>query len=128
MFYIFDIILYHAVEEKRKDADSAFIGWKNRKNDKKKIKSVKNDNAKKKDDAGKDIRDATEDKIDSNEEKVEKNDDENNNSKLEEAKRAYEAWLDLIEEREEENLLFEEERKRILMWKPPWYAGGKALF
>ena len=117
-----------ALEEKRKDADSAFIGWKNRKNDKKKIKSVKNDNAKKKDDAGKDIRDATEDKIDSNEQKVEKNDDENNNSKLEEAKRAYEAWLDLIEEREEENLLFEEERKRILMWKPPWYAGGKALF
>ena len=49
-------------------------------------------------------------------------------SKLEEAKRAYEVWLDLIEEREEENLLFEEERKRILMWKPPWYAGGKALF
>merc|ERR1712107_505854 len=54
--------------------------------------------------------------------------EENNNSRLEEAKKAYEAWLDLIEEREEENMLFEEERKRILMWKPPWYAGGKALF
>ena len=82
----------------------------------------------KKEDSGKDVGADTKDKVDSKEEKVEKIEDERNNSKLEEAKRAYEAWLDLIEEREEENLLFEEERKRILMWKPPWYAGGKALF
>jgi len=34
----------------------------------------------------------------------------------------------LIEEREEENFLFEEERKMILMWKPSWNIGGKALF
>ena len=80
----------------------------------------------KKEDSGKDV--GAKDKVDSKEEKVEKIEDERNNSKLEEAKRAYEAWLDLIEEREEENLLFEEERKRILMWKPPWYAGRKALF
>ena len=82
----------------------------------------------KKEDSGKDVGADAKDKVDSKEEKVEKIEDERNNSKLEEAKRAYEAWLDLIEEREEENLLFEEERKRILMWKPPWYAGRKALF
>ena len=113
-----------ALEEKRRDADSAFIGWKNRKTDKKKTTSLQKNDTKKKEDVVADGKD----KVDSKEEKVEKIEDEKNNSKLEEAKRAYEAWLDLIEEREEENLLFEEERKRILMWKPPWYAGGKALF
>ena len=117
-----------AFEEKRRDADSAFNGWKNRKSDKKKTTSLKRDDTKKKEDGEKDVGADTKDKVDSKEEKPEKNDDEKDNSKLEEAKRAYEAWLDLIEEREEENLLFEEERKRILMWKPPWYAGGKALF
>ena len=48
--------------------------------------------------------------------------------KLEESKLAYEAWLDYIEAREEEKMMFDEERKRILMWKPPWYPGGKAMF
>ena len=48
--------------------------------------------------------------------------------KLEEAKLAYEAWLDYIEARDEERMMFEEERKKILMWKPPWYPGGKAMF
>jgi len=119
-----------ALDEKRRDADSAFIGWKNRKNDKKKTTSLKKGDTKKEKDGEKNVGVEAKDQVDSKkEEKVEKNEeDEKNNSKLEEAKRAYEAWLDLIEEREEENLLFEEERKRILMWKPPWYAGGKALF
>lgn len=94
--------------EKRKDAESAFIGWKNKKHEKMKDKVVnKEKNDKSKEDEAR---------------------ERDNNAKLEEAKRAYEAWLDLIEEREEEQLLFEEERKRILMWKPPWYAGGKPLF
>ena len=48
--------------------------------------------------------------------------------KLEEAKLAYEAWLDYIEARDDERLMFEEERRKILMWKPPWYPGGKTMF
>ena len=32
------------------------------------------------------------------------------------------------DEVEIDGVYIEEERKRILMWKPPWYAGGKALF
>ena len=49
-------------------------------------------------------------------------------SKLEDAKLAYEAWLDYIEARDDERLMFEEERRKILMWKPPWYPGGKTMF
>ena len=48
--------------------------------------------------------------------------------KLEDAKLAYEAWLDYIEARDEERIMFDEERKKILMWKPPWCPGGKAMF
>ena len=95
--------------EKRRNADSVYTGWKNKKTKK-----------------PKEILEAKEE-VD-NKKPEEPTEDENNNRKLEEAKQAYESWLNLIEEREEENFLFEEERKRILMWKPPFYAGGKALF
>jgi len=95
--------------EKRKDADCAFNGWKNRKTEVSKEKKIKKEEVKP-------TNDASEEKS------------EGTNKKLEEAKLAYEAWLDFIEAREEEKLMFEEERKRILMWKPPWYPGGKALF
>ena len=98
-----------ALKDKRQQAAAVFIGWKNKKDEKIKDKTAK----KNKDDKS---------KVETPKE------DENNNEKLEQAKQAYESWLNLIEEREEENFLFEEERKRILMWKPPWYAGGKALF
>ena len=113
-----------ALEEKRKDADSAFIGWKNKKAERvKKIERV-DSKAKMVENCDKT---SNNDEVDNRNVDIESTEGDTN-SKLEEAKQAYEAWLDLIEEREEENLLFEEERKRILMWKPPWYAGGKALF
>jgi hypothetical protein len=115
-----------ALMEKRKDADLAFIGWKNRKTEKPKEKAKVQHPPKKEPP----VQEAEKDEDKQTVKKIIEDHDEvdNNNRKLEEAKQAYEAWLDLIEEREEENLLFEEERKRILMWKPPWYAGGKALF
>jgi hypothetical protein len=53
--------------------------------------------------------------------------DENEN-KLEDARAAYEAWLESVEAREVEEAGREEARQRLLIWKPPWYPGGKALY
>ncbi len=42
-------------------------------------------------------------------------------ARLQEAREAYEAWLEYVDEREEEKRLEEEERKLREMWRPPWY-------
>ena len=128
--------------DKRKDAEQAFNSWKIQKKEEMKQKQAK---LKAKEEKEKDqpevlllVKPAEEadangeDKTGETREpevsvieqkKVQKTDD-----KLEEAKLAYEAWLDYIEARDEERLMFEEERRKILMWKPPWYPGGKGMF
>ena len=128
--------------DKRKDADQAFNSWKMQKKEELKQKQEK---LKAKEDKDKDqpevlllVKPAEEAKVNGDaktgetpepevsvieQKKVQKTED-----KLEEAKLAYEAWLDYIEAREEERLMFEEERRKILMWKPPWYPGGKTMF
>ena len=126
--------------EKRKDADQAFNSWKMQKKEEMKQKQEK---LKAKEDKDKEqsevlvlVKPAEEVNGDNKtgqtpepevsvieQKKVQKTDD-----KLEEAKLAYEAWLDYIEARDEERLMFEEERRKILMWKPPWYPGGKTMF
>ena len=134
--------------EQRKEADLAFIGWKN-----KKAAKLKAEEEKKKKE--KELQKATEqeseakgmlapenpekpgssdsiksDAMAEQQDKVtkEKYSTKNKDEKLEDAKLAYEAWLDYIEARDEERLMFDEERKKILMWKPPWCPGGKAMF
>jgi len=42
-------------------------------------------------------------------------------ARLKEAHEAYEAWLEYVDEREEEKRLEEEEKKLRDMWRPPWY-------
>ena len=128
--------------DKKKDAEQAFISWKMQKKEEMKQKQEK---LKAKEDKDKDqsevlvlVKPAEEAKVNGDDKtgetpepevsvieqkKVKKTDD-----KLEEAKLAYEAWLDYIEARDEERLMFEEERRKILMWKPPWYPGGKTMF
>ena len=131
--------------EKRKDADLAFTGWKNRKaakakeeKEKKKLEDEKLEESKVAE--HEDSRPGTA--------QSEAKESENLSVKPEsvisinpkcnfmgksfdketEAKLAYEAWLDYIEARDEERMMFDEERKKILMWKPPWCPGGKAMF
>ena len=50
--------------------------------------------------------------------------DENGNSRLEMARQAYEDWLDWVEMREEEELAVAEERRKMNLWKSPWYPAG----
>ena len=131
--------------DKRKDADQAFNSWKMQKKEELKQKQEK---LKAKEDKDKDqpevlllVKPAEEAKVNGDDKtgqtpepevsvieqkKVQKT--QKTEDKLEEAKLAYEAWLDYIEARDEERLMFEEERRKILMWKPPWYPGGKTMF
>ena len=46
--------------------------------------------------------------------------------RLEDARDAYENWLEYIEQREEEDKCAEEERELREMWRPPWYPAGIA--
>ena len=46
--------------------------------------------------------------------------------KMAEAREAYEAWLEYVEQREEEQRFEEEERQLRDMWRPPWYPAGKS--
>ena len=134
--------------EQRKEADLAFIGWKNKKAAKLKADEEKMKNEKelqKATDQKREVKDTlspedpekpvSSDSIKSDvmaeqQDKVtkEKYSTKKKDDKLEDAKLAYEAWLDYIEARDEERLMFDEERKKILMWKPPWCPGGKAMF
>ena len=134
--------------EQRKEADLAFIGWKNKKAAKLKADEEKKKKEKellKATEQERDVQDTlspeepekhvSSDSIKSDvmveqQDKVakEKYSTKKKDDKLEDAKLAYEAWLDYIEARDEERLMFDEERKKILMWKPPWCPGGKAMF
>ena len=128
--------------DKKKDAELAFASWKQHKKEemKQKQEKLKAEEDKEKDQPevlllvkpaeeakahGEEKPDVTRESsvIIIEQKKVQKTD-----SKLEDAKQAYEAWLDYIEARDDERLMFEEERRKILMWKPPWYPGGKAMF
>ena len=40
------------------------------------------------------------------------------------SRKAYEDWLDIIEQRELEDKYAEEERLVRSLWRPPWYPGG----
>ena len=129
--------------EKRKEADLAFASWKNQKAKLLKEKEIKRileieqtnqkpvvlqnatDVPQADDEKDKKIEADTVSKPAIIKERLSEG---NKDEKLEEAKLAYEAWLDYIEAREEERLMFDEERKKILMWKPPWCPGGKAMF
>ena len=134
--------------EQKKEADLAFIGWKNKKAAKLKEAEEKKKKERKLQEASEQesevkVEMTTEgleqpessaniqgDVMVDQQEKVTKDrfSNKKKDDKLEDAKLAYEAWLDYIEAREEEKLMFDEERKRILMWKPPWCPGGKAMF
>ena len=132
--------------EQKKEADLAFMGWKN-----KKAAKIKADKEKKKKEReqqetcqhesekeGASVTDHPKEITASKDEEVKVEQNENvikeklskkkKDDKLEDAKLAYEAWLDYIEARDEERIMFDEERKKILMWKPPWCPGGKAMF
>ena len=135
--------------EQRKEADLAFIGWKNKKAAKLKAEEEKKKKERELQEASE--QDENEVKVQLNSEGVDqpessvpvqgdvmidqqdsvtkpKFSNKKKDDKLEDAKLAYEAWLDYIEARDEERLMFDEERKKILMWKPPWCPGGKAMF
>ena len=130
--------------EKRKEADLAFASWKNQKAKLLKEKEIKRIlEIEQKNQKPVVLQNATDvpQADDETDKKIvadtsvskpaitkEKLSEENKDEKLEEAKLAYEAWLDYIEARDEERLMFDEERKKILMWKPPWCPGGKAMF
>ena len=90
--------------EKKEDAEKAFNAWKNQKDEarKKALEMSAKDRSKLK------------------EQPVDKE------AKLREAREAYEAWLEFVEQREEEKRFEEEERQLREMWRPPWYPGGKA--
>ena len=134
--------------EQRKEADLAFIGWKKKKaakikeeEDKKKKERELQEADKQDSDVGQNLAPESSESPQSpaihqvgvpieQQDKVTKEQfsHKKKDGKLEEAKLAYEAWLDYIEAREEERLMFDEERQKILMWKPPWCPGGKAMF
>jgi hypothetical protein len=96
--------------EQARSAEAAFAVWKNKKLAKEKEKMVAK----------------AEDEKPAKNKKKELVDE--NGNKMEDARAAYEAWLEDVEAREEEEAGREEERRRLLMWKPPWYPGGKALY
>lgn len=129
--------------DKKKDAEQAFNSWKIQKKEELKQKQEKLKAKEEKDKAqpevlllvkpAEDVNANGDDKDSRGEPQpqltvIEQKKVEKTDSKLEEAKLAYEAWLDYIEARDEERLMFEEERRKILMWKPPWYPGGKGMF
>ena len=103
-----------AAKEKREAAEAAFNGWKNNKKEEKlKKKPVTAALQKASAAAGGGGRDT--DVTEADKEK-----------RLEDARDAYENWLEYIEQREEEDKCAEEERELREMWRPPWYPAGIA--
>ena len=101
-----------AAKEKREAAEAAFNGWKNNKKEEKLKKKPVN--------ALQKIGVATAGGKDTEVTEADKE------KRLEDARDAYENWLEYIEQREEEDKCAEEERELREMWRPPWYPAGIA--
>ena len=90
--------------EKREAAEAAFNAWKKKKME----QEIEHQR----------IQSQTIDPTNDSQEKL------NKEAKRKEALKAYDSWLDYVEQREIEEQCIEEERQMRYLWRPPWYPAG----